>query len=132
MATIRRFEDMEIWKEARQLSYEIYQFTLNGPVSSDFKFRDQIRVAAGSVIDNIAEGFERSGRLEFINFLGFAKGSTWEVRSQLYRALDQNYIADENFNALHERFLKLGANIAGFIAYLNKSEFKGSKFKGRN
>ena len=132
MATIKRFEDLEIWKEARKLSLEIYKITLKEEFNSDFRFRSQIRAAAGSVMDNIAEGFERSGRLEFVNFLGMAKGSAGEVRSQLYRALDQEYIDEATFSPIHAAFEKLGANIFGFIAYLNKSEVKGQKFKGRS
>lgn len=131
MPTIRTFEELEVWKEARVLSFQIFQFTLTEPVCHDFKFRDQIRSAAGSVMDNIAEGFERSGRLEFINFLGFAKGSAGEVRSQLYRALDQQYISDDVFKVLHDKFERLGKQIAAFIAYLNKSEIRGEKFRNR-
>ena len=132
MATIKRFEDLEMWGEARKLSLEIYKITLDGEFKSDLRFRSQIRAAAGSVMDNIAEGFERSGRLEFVNFLGMAKGSAGEVRSQLYRALDQEYIDEAQFAPIHAGFEKLGANLSGFIAYLNKSEIKGQKFKGRS
>jgi len=92
MATITRFEDLEIWKKARMLSLIIYEFAQKDILIKEFKFKEQIKSAAGSVMDNIAEGFERSGRLEFINFLGFAKGSCGEVKSQLYRALDQKLI----------------------------------------
>ena len=132
MATIKKFEELEIWKEARLLSYQIYQFTLTEPMNTDYKFREQMRSAAGSVMDNIAEGFERSGRLEFVNFLGFAKGSAGEVRSQLYRALDQQYMAQEKFDDLYQRFEKLGAQIASFIIYLNKTEIRGTKFRDRS
>lgn len=131
MATITKFEDLEIWKEARTLSLNVFQATNNTFFSSDLKFRSQIRSAAGSVMDNIAEGFERSSRLEFINFLGIAKGSCGEVKSQLYRALDQGFITDHEFDFLLKGYDKLSANIAGFISYLNKSEIKGQKFKNR-
>lgn len=91
MATIKRFEDLEIWQTARMLSKKVFLLSDVTPFSKDFKFRDQIRDSSGSVMDNIAEGFERSSRLEFVNFLSIAKGSAGETRSQLYRAIDQNY-----------------------------------------
>jgi len=131
MPTITRFEDLEIWKEARMLSLVIYEFTQKDILSKEFKFKEQIKSAAGSVMDNIAEGFERSGRLEFINFLGFAKGSCGEVKSQLYRALDQKLINQNEFDQAYDRYDKLSSNIAGFISYLNKSTIKGQKFKDR-
>lgn len=131
MATIKRFEDLDIWKEARRLSFEVYQFTEKPPFVTDFKFRDQIRAAAGSVMDNIAEGFERSGRLEFVNFLTYAKGSAGEVRSQVHRAFDQSYIVKEIYSVKVSEYEKLSAGIAGFIAYLNRSDIKGQKFRDR-
>jgi four helix bundle protein len=131
MATIKKFEDLQIWKEARSLSLNVFKITKEGLFSKDFRFRDQIKASAGSVMDNIAEGFERSSRLEFINFLGYAKGSCGEVKSQLYRALDQDYISQEIFDILIKEYDKLGASIAGFTSYLNKSDVKGQKFKDR-
>lgn len=88
MSTLSKFEELEIWKTARSLLLKIFQLSLLEPFSKDFRFKDQIRAAAGSIMDNIAEGFERSSRLEFINFLSIAKGSCGEVKSQLHRALD--------------------------------------------
>lgn len=131
MATIKRFEDLEIWQLARRFSLDIFKITNIEPFSKDFKFRDQIRSAAGSAMDNIAEGFERSSRLEFINFLSISKGSTGEIKSQLYRALDQEYISQAIFNELYANYDKLAAGIGGFITYLNNSEIKGQKFKDR-
>ncbi len=131
MATITKFEDLEIWKEARRLSLIIFQYTLKESFAKDFRFKDQIRAAAGSIMDNIAEGFERSSRLEFINFLSYSKGSCGEVKSQLYRAKDQQYISEEEFNESYVAYDKLASNIAGFISYLNQSEVKGQKFKDR-
>ena len=92
MSTVTRFEELEIWKIARKLSVKVYEITERDVFGTDFRFRSQIRAAAGSVMDNIAEGFERSGRLEFVNFLSIAKGSTGEVRSQLYRACYQKFL----------------------------------------
>ena len=131
MGTITRFEDLQIWKDARSYSVEIFKLTQQGPFAKDFKFRDQIRASSGSVMDNIAEGSERSSRLEFINFLSISKGSCGEVKSQLYRALDQKYITTEEQIDLYDKYDKLSANIGGFIAYLNKSDIKGQKFKDR-
>lgn len=131
MATITKFEELDIWKEARRLSLVIFQYSQNELFAKDFRFRDQIKAAAGSVMDNIAEGFERSSRLEFINFLSYAKGSCGEVKSQLYRAKDQQYITDNEFQEAYNGYDKLAANIAGFINYLNNSELKGQKFKDR-
>lgn len=92
MATIKRFEDLQIWQDARALSIKIFEVTQLDLFARDFRFCSQIRSAAGSVMDNIAEGFERGSQFEFINFLSFSKGSAGEVRSQLYRAADYNYI----------------------------------------
>lgn len=129
MATINRFEDLDIWKEARKLSKEIYLITLNNSdFKNDFRFRDQIRASSGSIMDNIAEGFERNGNIEFRQFLSIAKGSAGEMRSQLYRALDFNYITQETFDVLKTDSENLSGKINNFITYLNKKEFKGTKF----
>ncbi|NBL66071.1 four helix bundle protein [Flavobacterium sp. NST-5] len=130
MATITRFEDLDIWKDARKLSKEIYLITQNNSdFKSDFRFRDQIRASSGSIMDNIAEGFERNGNLEFRQFLSIAKGSAGETRSQLYRALDFNYITQEVFEVLKTDSENLSGKINNFITYLNKKEFKGTKFQ---
>jgi four helix bundle protein len=97
MATIERFEDLDIWKEARLLSKEIIRLSKNTELKTDYKLRDQIKNASGSVMDNIAEGFERDGNLEFRQFLSIAKGSAGESRSQLYRIYDSEYISEEEF-----------------------------------
>lgn len=131
MATISRFEDLEVWQESRRLSLKIFELTNNECIARDFRFRDQIRSAAGSVMDNIAEGFERSGRKEFIQFLCIAKASSGEVRSQLYRAMDQQYISAEEGESLIAAYSLLASKIAGFVSYLNKSDIQGQKFKDR-
>jgi four helix bundle protein len=97
MATITRFEDLEIWQEARRLAKLIHIVAVETDLKNDFRFRDQIKASSGSVMDNIAEGFERNGNLEFRQFLSIAKGSAGETRSQLYRALDCNYIKKKSF-----------------------------------
>ena len=130
MATFHRFEDLEIWQVSRKLSLKIFKLTEIGAASRDFKFRDQIRKSAGSVMDNIAEGFERSSQFEFVNFLGISKGSSGEVRSQLYRGMDQNYFTSD-CNELIKEYDELASKISGFMKYLNQSEIKGQKFKHR-
>src|SRR4030095_15505900 len=96
MGTIRKFEDLEIWRIARQLSLKVFHLTEVGPSSEDFKFKNQIRASAGPVMDNIAEGFERSSQFEFVNFLSISKGSSGEVRPQLCRGIDQNYFTSDS------------------------------------
>lgn len=92
MATFQRFEDIVVWQKSRELTREIYRISKQGPFSKDFGLQDQIRRASMSIMSNIAEGFERSGSGEFMQFLAIAKGSTGEVKSQLYVAIDQEYL----------------------------------------
>lgn len=132
MATISNFEDLLIFQEARKLSRDIYPFTRRGEFKYDTRFVQQIRAAAGSVMDNIAEGFERSGNKEFTNFLYIAKGSCGEVRSQLLRAHDVGYLSDEEFQVLYDATKKLGAGIMHFIQSLKNSEYGGQKYKKEN
>ena len=131
MGTIKNFEEVEVWQTARRLANLVFNLTLKEPFAKDFRFRDQIRAAAGSVLDNIAEGFERSSRLEFVNFLTIAKGSAGEVCSQLHRALDQGYISATEESELTGEYATLSSKISGFIKYLNASDYKGQKFKDR-
>ena len=106
MAAIRRFEDLEIWQKSRLLCSNIFSFIDRNNFSKDYKLVTQINGSSGSVMDNIAEGFGRASRNEFVQFLGFSKGSCDETKSQLYRALDRNYITkvefDENYNLADE------------------------------
>ena len=125
---ITRFEDIEVWKEARVLSNVVFKITSREPFSKDFKFRDQIRAASGSIMDNIAEGFGRGGNKEFVNFLSIAKGSTDEVRSQSYRAFDFKYIGQEELEGLIEKTLRISKKLTSFITYLKKSDRRGPKF----
>jgi four helix bundle protein len=129
MATITRFEDLEIWQEARRLATEINKICIETELKTDYRFKDQIKASSGSVMDNIAEGFERNGNIEFRQFLSIAKGSAGETRSQLYRVLDFNYINQDKFNLLKNDLENLSGKINNFISYLNKKDFKGTKFQ---
>jgi four helix bundle protein len=128
MATIKTFEDIESWQRARELSKTIYELTIKDPFSKDFSLKDQINRASGSIMDNIAEGFERGGNKEFIMFLSYARGSAGEVRSQLYRAFDRKHINQTEFDNLKDCVVKLSKMITSFMVYLQGSEFKGMKF----
>lgn len=129
MATIKRFEDLEIWQNARKLSKEIILISVTTDLKNDYKLKDQIKSSSGSIIDNIAEGFERDGNLEFRQFLSIAKGSSGETRSQLYRTFDSGYISEYQLNLLVNEYVHLSRKIASFISYLNKKDYKGTKFK---
>src|SRR3989337_4427874 len=125
MATIRSFEDIEAWQKARELSKEVFELTMTGTFAKDFSLRDQINRATGSIMDNIAEGFERGGTREFIQFLAIAKGSAGEVRSQLYRALDRKHLENSQHILLLDNITKVSKMINGFITYLRDLNHKG-------
>lgn len=129
MATIQKFEDLEIWKLARILCDDINKVALNTDLRKDFKTYHQIDGSSGSVMENIAEGFERNGNKEFIQFLSIAKASCGETRSQLYRVFDRHYVTEGEFEKMKEQALNLSRMIGAFMSYLLKSDFKGSKFK---
>jgi len=128
MASVRKFEDLEAWKMSRDISRMIYSTSSNGAFAKDFALVNQIRRAAISIVSNIAEGFERNGDREFIQFLTVAKGSCGEVRAQLYVALDQGYVDEESFRSLQQKLEEASRTISGLIKYLKQSELKGSKF----
>ncbi|OPZ99622.1 MAG: hypothetical protein BWY70_00924 [Bacteroidetes bacterium ADurb.Bin408] len=130
--TINSFEDLEIWQEAHCLAKYVFELTKKENFSKDFRFRDQIRASSGSIMDNIAEGFERGGNKEFSQFLSIAKGSNGETRSQSYRAHDYSYIDDAEFKKLLNNTASLATKIGNLIDYLKKSEFKGKKYKYQN
>ena len=127
--TIKHFEDMQVWQQARLLSSAIYQLTRTPEFEKDIRFCSQIRAAVGSIMDNIAEGFEREGKKEFVQFLYISKGSCGEVRSQLHRAYDVGYITVDQYNSLMEQTKDLGSKIANLISYLKRTNIEGQKYK---
>ena len=120
MATIRRFEEIEAWKTARNLTKRVYVFSSKGHFERDFGLKDQIRRAAVSVMSNIAEGSESQTQAQFIKYLGYAKASAGEVRSQLYVAHDLKYISQEDFELAFDIAEKVSAQLARFIGYLER------------
>lgn len=101
MATIAKFEDLEIWQLARELSKQVYALTFTEPLKNDFRLKDQMRGSSGSAMDNIAEGFERASQLEFVNSLSYSKGEVGELKSQLCRCFDNQYINQGVFDDLY-------------------------------
>lgn len=129
MAKIEKFEDIKSWQLARNVTRKIYDASKVGSFGKDFALRDQIRRSTVSIMSNIADGFEREGNREFINFLTIAKASCAESRSQLYVAIDQNYLTQKQFNEIYRELSEIGNLLGGFIKYLRNSDLKGSKFK---
>ena len=129
MAAIERFEDIESWKCAREVVRLVYEISSNSRFAKDFALCNQMRRASISVLSNIAEGFEREGNKEFLNFLSIAKGSCGEVRAQLYVAFDQKYIDSEKFAQVSGKLIETSRMIAGFMRYLQQTELRGNKFR---
>ena len=129
MATIKQFQEIGAWQRSREISRAIYRCSAVGKFARDFALRDQIRRAAVSIMSNIAEGFERDGSAEFAQFLAVAKGSAAELESQLYVALDQQYISQKEFDEIRDLGTSTKKLIAGFMKYLRRSAPRGVKFK---
>jgi len=129
MGTIKKFEDIEAWQKARQLVKIIYTETNTGAFFKDYGLKDQMRRAGVSILSNIAEGFERGGDKEFVQFIAVAKGSSAEVRAQLYVALDQGYVDQETFDQLSDFTNQISKMLSGLMKYLRSSQYKGSKYK---
>jgi four helix bundle protein len=127
--TITRFEDIEAWQLGRVLTRAIYRVSRTGEFARDYALRDQIRRAAISITSNIAEGLERGGDREFLQALAVAKGSSGEVRSQLYVALDEGYLDEAGFEDLREQCLHVSRVLAGFIQFLQRASIAGPKFR---
>ena len=131
MATIQRFEDLEVWQLARTLCQKIYPLTSLDPIAKDFRFKDQIRGSCGAIMDNIAEGFGRGSRLEFLHALAIAKGEAEELKSQLYRGLDVHYFPAPIFEEFYQLAELIAKKIGSLISYLNKASIRGQKFNNR-
>ncbi|MEX1276146.1 MAG: four helix bundle protein [Bacteroidota bacterium] len=129
MGTFRSFEEIDAWQRARVLTKRVYEISRTGEFARDFALRNQIRRASVSIMSNIAEGFERGGTKEFIQFLSTAKGSAAEVRSQLFVALDQNYITKETFRELSDTSSEISRMLSGLMTYLRRTDLKGVKYK---
>jgi len=127
--TIKNFEDLEVWKNARELCRKIREIVNNSTLNKDYSIKDQILSSSGSVMDNIAEGFERDGKKEFIQFLYISKGSLGETRSQLYRTFDAGHISEVKYEELRNDCLNLSGQLSNFISYLHKTEIEGLKKK---
>jgi four helix bundle protein len=129
MPTLERFEDLVAWQKARELAREIYLVTNSREFSRDPSLRDQIRRASVSVVSDIAEGFERGGNREFVQFLAQARGSLGELRAQLYVAVDAHLLNERQFNRLQALASETGRLIGGLMRYLRTSDYRGSKFR---
>lgn len=125
---ISRIEDLMVWQNARVISKGIYTITRKPEFERDYRFVQQIRAAAGSIMDNIAEGFGRGGNKEFLQFLSIARGSCQEVLSQLYRAYDVQYISEEEFDKLKGEINTISAMIYHLVEKIKQSELKGTKY----
>ena len=131
MATITKFEDIISWQEARELNKVVGKSIDEERFKKNFTLIGQIEGSAGSIMDNIAEGFERNGNREFINFLSYSKGSCGELKSQLYRSFDKNIISEEQFRVTSQKIELVKNKIGAFMKYLNTSEIKGLKFNNK-
>ena len=129
MAKVEQFEDLLCWQKARELNRMIYKVYNQGPFSRDFSLQNQVRRASVSVMSNVAEGFERGGDKEFIQFLSTAKGSCGELRCQLYVALDEAYLNETDFKRFYGMCEEISRMISGFMTYLRNSPLRGNKFK---
>jgi four helix bundle protein len=129
MGPFQSLEEIEVWQKARELAKLVYDISTKGAFARDFGLRDQIQRASVSIMSNIAEGYERWGTREFVQFLSFAKGSAGEVRSLLCVALDQAYIAEAVFVQLSDRAKKISRMLSGLMTYLRNCGMRGTKFK---
>ena len=131
MASYKRFEELPVWQKSRVLAKEIDALVHSCAIQKNFKLKDQMLGSSGSIMDNIAEGFERSGNGEFSLFLFYSKGSAGELRSQLYRAYDCNYISKEDFETFRNKCEGISQELQNFTDYLRRTDKRGPKFTNR-
>lgn len=129
MATLSRFEDLKIWQDSRKINKLLFTVFLKSDERKYGFLINHIFKTSGSIMDNIAEGFEREGNKEFIQFLSIAKGSAGELRSQLYRAFDLTLLSENDLNDIIKNLVSISNQLSLFMNYLKKSEIKGNKFK---
>jgi four helix bundle protein len=132
MATITKFEELDIWQLARNQTNDFLLLVQSTSLARDYELRNQMNSSSGSVMDCIAEGFERSGKNEFKNFLVMAKGSNGEYRSQLYRCLDRKHITTKKFDELYAKNITIGNKLMSFITYLQNSDYRGQSRKSKD
>ena len=132
MATITRFEELEVWQLAKQLYNKITPIVNQLRAQREYRMAEQMRSSSGSIMDNIAEGFERAGNKDFKQFLIIAKGSNGEFRSQLYRCLDRKYITKDQFDRLYNSNNLISAKILSLINYLQKTQLLGESRKTKD
>lgn len=124
----KSFEELEIWKLSIELDKNVYKCIQDSKIKTDFALRDQMLRSCGSIADNIAEGFERGGNKEFIQFLFIAKGSCGELRSQFQRSLNRQLITEKEFDSYYNTCKSLSVKISNLISHLKSSEYKGNKY----
>lgn len=132
MATIKNFKELNLWQLSRKLCQDIWVLKMETELGRDYSLWNQINSSSGSIMDNIAEGFERDGNREFIQFLSIAKSSCAELESQLFRAFDRNYFPKNKLDELLFQCSQIQTGTAGFIKYLKLSSMKGNKYKDQD
>lgn len=132
MGRIEKFEDLEVWQRAQKICVYVEELFTQTPLGKNYSLRDQMERSSGSIMDNIAEGFDRDGNREFHNFLSYSKGSSSELKSQTYRAFDKKLITKEQFDKLSEMCELEKNKIGAFMYYLRNTEYKGQKFNRRS
>jgi len=129
MSKVDVFEDLRAWKDSRKLVKSVYELSSSGELAREYVLKNQMRRAVVSIMANIAEGFERGGNREFLQFLAIAKGSAGELRSHLYAAYDLDFLQSDEFKSLSESTLSVSRQVSGLMKYLKSSSLKGSKYK---
>jgi len=127
MSQTKQFEDMEVWQVAKQVVIEVYRLTRDGALSRDYGFKDQLQRAAVSIMANIAEGYERGGKRELIQFLYIAKGSAAETRSLIHVGTELGYLTEDQRTATLQRVTSIGRQLGGFIRYLETPPVPSTK-----